>query len=82
MTEEDREIGRVVEGLTGKVRWFDPKLGYGFVEWNDGEKSIDVFVHYTAINMEGFKTLEAEQEVAFDLHEAVKGPMATNVRVF
>jgi CspA family cold shock protein len=60
----------------GKVKWFDPQKGYGFIEL---EGSKDVFVHYSAIRIQGFKTLQEGQEVQFDLLEGDKGPHADNV---
>jgi len=51
---------------TGKVKWFDEKKGYGFIEREDGD---DVFVHFSALQQEGFKTLEEGQEVEFEIVE-------------
>ncbi|MDH3298791.1 MAG: cold-shock protein [Gemmatimonadota bacterium] len=60
----------------GKVKWFHDSKGYGFIETeNDGE----VFVHYSAITNEGFKTLAEGQEVEYELQDGDKGPRATNV---
>ena len=64
--------------MTGKVKWFDDKKGYGFIELDDG--SGDVFVHYTAIEMDGFKSLSKGQPVEFDVIEAEKGRQATSVK--
>ena len=61
----------------GRVKWFNEKKGYGFVTTDDGE---DVFVHYSEIEMEGFKTLAENQEVTFELKEGPRGLQATNVR--
>ncbi|MEC9490062.1 MAG: cold-shock protein [Halanaerobiales bacterium] len=61
---------------TGKVKWFDAKKGYGFIEREDGD---DVFVHFSAIEDEGFKTLEDDQEVEFEIVEGDRGPQAENV---
>ncbi|WP_026486191.1 cold-shock protein [Caldanaerobius polysaccharolyticus] len=61
----------------GKVKWFNPEKGYGFIEREGGS---DVFVHYSAIEMNGFKTLEEGQMVEFDVVEGAKGPQAANVR--
>jgi len=61
---------------TGKVKWFNDSKGYGFIEQEAGE---DVFVHYSAIQEEGFKTLKEGQEVEFEVVEGPKGPQATNV---
>jgi CspA family cold shock protein len=60
----------------GKVKWFNPQKGYGFIEV---EGARDVFVHYSEIKMPGFRTLEEGQQVQFDLMDGEKGPHATNV---
>ncbi len=60
----------------GKVKWFDEKKGFGFIEQEDGP---DVFVHYSAISGDGFKTLQEGQRVTFDISDGDKGPQATNV---
>jgi CspA family cold shock protein len=60
----------------GKVKWFNENKGYGFIEQEDGP---DVFVHFTAIQEEGFKTLMEGQEVEFDIVSGEKGPQAANV---
>ena len=61
---------------TGTVKWFNNQKGYGFISDADGN---DVFVHYTGLNMEGYKTLEEGQEVEFDVTDGAKGPQAINV---
>ena len=61
---------------TGKVKWFNAEKGYGFITAEDGK---DVFVHYSGLNMEGFKSLEEGAQVEFDVTEGAKGPQATNV---
>ncbi len=61
---------------TGNVKWFDNKKGYGFIEREDGD---DVFVHFSAIEEEGFKSLEDGQEVEFEIVEGDRGPQAENV---
>ena len=62
----------------GTVKWFNEKKGYGFITDESGN---DVFVHYSGLNMEGFKTLADGQTVEFDLSEGDKGSQATNVTV-
>ncbi len=62
--------------LQGKVKWFNAEKGFGFIEV---EGQDDVFVHFSAIQGEGFKTLEEGQEVTFDVEEGNRGPQATNV---
>lgn len=63
--------------MQGKVKWFNAeKKGYGFIEREDGG---DVFVHFSAIQTEGFKTLEEGQAVEFDIVEGARGPQAANV---
>jgi len=61
---------------TGTVKWFNAEKGYGFISI-EGED--DVFVHFSAINAEGFKTLEEGQEVQFEVVQGAKGPQAANV---
>ena len=60
----------------GRVKWFDEKKGFGFIERENGN---DVFVHFRAIQGEGFKTLAEGQEVEFDVEDGQKGPQAVNV---
>jgi CspA family cold shock protein len=60
----------------GTVKWFSPEKGYGFISQDNGE---DVFVHYTGIVGEGFRTLEQGQRVQFDITDGRKGPQASNV---
>ncbi len=62
--------------MLGTVKWFNKEKGYGFIEREDGD---DVFVHYTAIQEEGFKTLQEGQKVEFDIVEGNRGPQAANV---
>ncbi|MBO8160909.1 MAG: cold-shock protein [Thermosipho sp. (in: Bacteria)] len=63
--------------MKGTVKWFDAKKGYGFITKEDGE---DIFVHWSAIQTEGFKTLKEGQEVEFEVQEGQKGPQAANVK--
>ena len=69
MSESD---GKVV----GKVKWFNDQKGFGFIA---REEDSDVFVHHTAIQMEGFRTLREGEEVLYELHDGPKGPQAINV---
>ncbi|UFJ40031.1 cold shock domain-containing protein [Brevibacillus humidisoli] len=62
--------------MLGKVKWFNAEKGYGFIEREDGG---DVFVHYSAIQSDGFKTLDEGQSVEFDIVEGDRGPQAANV---
>lgn len=63
--------------MEGIVKWFDADKGYGFIQSESG----DVFVHYSAIQGEGFKTLHEGQRVAFDIVQGSRGPQAANVSV-
>ncbi len=62
--------------MEGKVKWFNPEKGYGFIEIEEGQ---DVFVHYSEIQAEGFKTLEEGQVVEFEVVEGNRGPQAASV---
>ena len=62
--------------LEGKVKWFNDSKGFGFIEQDGGE---DVFVHHTAIQAQGFKSLEEGQRVSFEVVDGAKGPAAENV---
>ena len=62
--------------MQGTVKWFNNQKGYGFISDEQGN---DVFVHYSGLNMEGFKSLEEGQEVEYDVTEGAKGPQAVNV---
>lgn len=62
----------------GTVKWFNNQKGYGFITAEDGK---DVFVHFSGLNMEGFKTLEEGARVEFDITDGAKGPQAVNVEV-
>jgi CspA family cold shock protein len=63
----------------GKVKWFNESKGFGFIEKNDG--GADVFVHYSAVQAGGFKTLTEGQSVSFDVVAGAKGPAAENVKL-
>lgn len=63
--------------MEGTVKWFNAQKGFGFITTNDGK---DVFVHYSSIESDGFKSLEEGQKVSFDITEGDKGEQATNVR--
>ena len=63
--------------VKGTVKWFNDKKGYGFLSREDGE---DVFVHYSAIDKAGFKTLKEGQAVEFEIQDGPKGPQAVNVK--
>ncbi len=62
---------------TGRVKWFNEQKGYGFISRDDGD---DIFVHYSEIKTEGFKTLVENQEVSFEIKEGPKGLQAANVK--
>ncbi len=66
----------VVLRSRGRVKWFNERRGFGFIERDGGD---DLFVHYSAIQADGFKTLEEGQEVEFDIIEGPKGLQASNV---
>ena len=63
--------------MKGTVKWFNDQKGFGFISQEDGP---DVFVHFTAIQGDGFRSLEEGQTVEFDITEGPKGPQAANVR--
>ncbi|MFS0647326.1 cold-shock protein [Siminovitchia sp. 179-K 8D1 HS] len=61
----------------GKVKWFNAEKGFGFIEREEGD---DVFVHFSAIQSEGFKSLDEDQSVTFEVEQGQRGPQATNVQ--
>jgi CspA family cold shock protein len=65
--------------MQGKVAWFNSTKGFGFIKPTDGSK--DVFVHYSAIQGEGYRTLEANQVVEFEIVQGDRGPQADDVQV-
>jgi len=66
------------ERVTGTVKWFNASKGYGFLAREDGP---DVFIHYSAIQTEGFRTLQEGQQVEFEVEQGPKGLQAANVKV-
>ena len=70
------ERGRLMGMAEGQVKWFNAEKGYGFISQSEGK---DVFVHFSAIQGDGFKSLDEGDRVAFDLAEGPKGPQAVNV---
>jgi CspA family cold shock protein len=72
---EKKNENEVVSGL---VRWFSNERGYGFLQ-KDGDESVEYFIHFSNIQMEGYKTLKAGQKVTFELINTDKGIQATNV---
>jgi CspA family cold shock protein len=62
----------------GRVKWFNENKGFGFIEVDGQDK--DVFIHHSAISMQGFRTLQEGQRVSFDIEQGQKGPAAVNVK--
>lgn len=71
-----RFLKGMLNSMQGKVKWFNNEKGFGFIEREDGD---DVFVHFSAISGEGFKSLEEGQTVEFEIVEGARGPQAANV---
>ena len=63
----------------GKIKWFDPKKGYGFITPSQGGS--DLFVHHSNIDMEGYKTLSEDQRVSYQVGDSDRGPVATKVAI-
>lgn len=70
------ESGNDSQRMIGKVKWFSDQKGYGFIA---RDESTDVFVHHSAIEMEGFRTLQQGEDVYYELRDSDKGPQAVNV---
>ncbi len=66
-----------VKRYRGTVKWFSSSKGYGFIQWPEGPK--DVFVHYSAVQMQGYKSLDEGQAVEFSVEDGTKGPQAVDV---
>ena len=64
---------------TGKVKWYNARKGFGFIEQSDGGK--DIFVHASAVKSAGLRRLEENQEISFDVEDSTKGPNAINLKV-
>ncbi|MDZ4619036.1 cold shock protein CspC [Bacillus cereus] len=62
--------------MQGRVKWFNAEKGFGFIEREDGD---DIFVHFSAIQQDGYKSLEEGQQVEFDIVDGARGPQAANV---
>lgn len=75
-TSEEKESSPQEGNNSGRVKWFNNSKGYGFIERDDGP---DVFVHYSAIAGEGYKSLREGEEVSFSIVDGAKGPQAANV---
>jgi cold shock protein len=75
--EQNSEERRMLSMAEGTVKWFNEQKGFGFIEKSEGG---DVFVHYSAIQAGGFKTLAEGQRVSFDIVQGKKGPAAENVK--
>lgn len=73
-----QEYRKMSERYTGTVKWFNAMKGYGFIGRDEGE---DVFVHFSALQMDGYRKLEPEQKVEFSIEEGPKGLQAANVVV-
>lgn len=76
LSDQDTFRGAYVDRLKGTVKWFNNAKGYGFIGREDGA---DVFVHYSAISSEGYKSLQEGDVVEFEIEQGAKGPQAANV---
>ena len=79
MTTDTALAGRGIGVPTGTVKWFNDEKGYGFITPDDGDR--DLFVHYTGIDGQGFKSLAENSKVEYDEETGDKGPKAVNVRL-
>lgn len=77
--DRENRFGGIKRMAKGTVKWFNESKGYGFIKQENGE---DVFVHFSAIKGDGFKTLKEGQEVEFDVTQGEKGLQAVNVKSF
>jgi len=75
---KDRHTEGTISMAQGTVKWFNAEKGFGFIAPNDG--GADVFVHFSAIQSQGYRSLEENQQVEFDITQGQKGPQAENVR--
>jgi CspA family cold shock protein len=78
-TESGAHAGRGIDVPTGTVKWFNDEKGYGFITPDDGDR--DLFVHYTGIDGQGFKSLAENSKVEYEEESGDKGPKAVNVRL-
>jgi CspA family cold shock protein len=79
VTRFNFNTNEVIIMATGTVKWFNESKGFGFITPDDGSK--DVFVHFSAIASEGFRTLAEGQQVTFDVEDGPKGPQAANLKI-
>ncbi len=76
MPEEEKAFKEVIALGNGTVKWFNNKKGFGFIQQEDGP---DLFVHFSSINTDGFKTLNEGDQVTFEVEDGERGPKAVNV---
>jgi CspA family cold shock protein len=75
-TQQKKQVSSMSDRITGTVKWFSDAKGYGFIQREDGP---DVFVHFSAIQEDGYRSLREGQQVEFTIEEGPKGPQAANV---